>query len=83
MKTSLDLSDSLYKNARRLADSRNTSVRALIEEGLRIVLANAARRKSEPPKLVTFGGDGLTDSFHGGADSWDRMRDEIYRGHGS
>ena len=84
MKTSIEIAESLFKQAKRLSHLRNTSVRALVEEGLRLVLQQEERRKPvSQPKLLTFGGDGFTDEFKAKGLSWETLRDEIYRGHGA
>lgn len=41
MKTSIDLSDALFDSAKALAQQRQTTLRALVEEGLRRVLFEA------------------------------------------
>jgi len=41
MKTTIDLSDALFDSAKKLAQQRRTTLRALVEEGLRRVLADA------------------------------------------
>ena len=41
MKTTIDLSDALFDSAKELAQRRQTTLRALVEEGLRRVLADA------------------------------------------
>lgn len=41
MKTTIDLSDALFDSAKQLAQQRQTTLRALVEEGLRSVLADA------------------------------------------
>ncbi len=40
MKTTLDLSDPLFNAAKKLAEQSHTTLRALVEEGLRRVLAD-------------------------------------------
>ena len=77
MKTSLDISDHLFQQIKRQARASNTTVRALVEEGLRRVLEDRQTRPAVKPKLLVFKGDGFTDEFVGG--SWDKIRDEIYR----
>ena len=47
MKTTIDLSDALFDSAKELAQQRQTTLRALVEEGLRRVLADS-RSKSKP-----------------------------------
>lgn len=41
MKTTIDLSDALFVMAKHVAHERQTSLRALVEEGLRRVLSDA------------------------------------------
>lgn len=61
MKTTIDISDELLLRARRLADERGLTLRALVEEGLRLSLQ--ARTAQTPPafRLRTWGSGGLTD----------------------
>ena len=40
MKTTVDINDSLLEEVRRQANTEKTTVKALIEEGLRRILAN-------------------------------------------
>ena len=81
MKTTIEIADDLFERAQRLARKQRTTLRALTEEGLRLVLAakNQNRPKKLPP-LVTFGGEGPTDEFKDW--NWDQIRTEIYRGRG-
>ena len=83
MKTSIEIADSLFKKVKSLAQTRKVSVRALVEEGLRLLLNQAEARPDVKPKLLTFGGDGFHDEFRQQGLSWDLLRDEIYRGHGA
>ena len=77
MKTSIDISDYLFRRAKAVAQKNGTSVKALIEEGLRHILSANEKKKDLKPKLLTFGGDGLTDQFQDY--SWEQVRAEIYR----
>ncbi len=82
MKTTIDIADDLFERAQRLAREENTTFRALTEAGLRMVLAGKHRDPNlRLPKMVTFGKGGLTDAFNDW--DWDRIRSEIYRGHGN
>ena len=49
MKTTIDITDGLLAEAKRIAASEHTTVRALVEEGLQQVLAE--RRERPPFKL--------------------------------
>jgi len=55
------------------------TLRALMEEALRLVLANdqSGSEKKLPP-LVTFRGTGTTPQFKDW--NWGKLRDEIYHG---
>lgn len=82
MKTTIEVSDDLLERSRRLAQREGTTLRALVEEGLRLALAE--RRRRAAPRAFCFpvyGGGGMTDEFKDAG--WDQIRDEIYRGRGS
>jgi Arc/MetJ family transcription regulator len=60
MKTTIDINDNLFARARRLAEGRGITLRALVEEGLHRAL-QAHEQPARPPfVLVTFGEGGLT-----------------------
>ena len=65
MKTTIDIADPLLHEAKRLATREGTTLRALVEQGLRQVLAERRQRRREPyrQRLVVFKGDGLTPEF--------------------
>ncbi len=50
MKTTIDINDALFHGARQLATDKGTTLRALVEEGLRMVL----ERGNQPPAAVPF-----------------------------
>jgi Bacterial antitoxin of type II TA system, VapB len=81
MKTTVEISDALLAAARKLAATRKTTVRALIEEGLRRVVE--ARNPSGRFKLAdkSWGSGGLRTEFRGAP--WEDIRDASYRGRGS
>ncbi len=80
MKTTVEISDSLLKEAKRVAAKERTTVRRLVEEGLRRTIAD--RKKKEPFRLrrATFKGKGLQP--HVADLSWDRIRDLVYERRG-
>jgi predicted amino acid racemase len=45
MKTTIELSDVLFTNAKKLAQRNNVTMRSLIEEGLRKVIAESSQEK--------------------------------------
>jgi hypothetical protein len=51
MKTTIDLTDGLFNSAKALAGARQTTLRALVEEGLRRVLADAQAKAKPAFKL--------------------------------
>lgn len=81
MRTSIELSDGLLERARKLAKRRGTTLRALVEEGLRRVLAESAASPPFRLKDVTYGEGGLVEGL--AHEDWDRIRDSIYEGRGS
>ena len=82
MKTTIELSDAALDEARRVAQREGTSLRALIEEGLRRVLADRrARRAGFRLRDASFSGEGLSPEFAG--ESWPAFRDTIYRERGA
>ena len=82
MKTTIELSDAALEEARRVASREGTSLRALIEEGLRKVLADRrARRSGFRLRRASYKGKGLSPDFEG--ESWPAVRDAIYRERGA
>jgi hypothetical protein len=81
MKTTLDISDSLLHQAKKLAARERTTLRALVEKGLRQVMTEKQRRGSFRLRKASFKGRGLRPEL---ADAgWDRIRDLTYEGRGS
>lgn len=60
MKTTIDINDDLFARARRLAEQRGITLRALVEEGLHRSLQAHAEPARPPFLLPTFGEGGLT-----------------------
>lgn len=77
MKTTIELGDSLLAEAKRAAAEENTTLRALVEAGLREVLAQR-RRRAAPFQLrrVTVKGRGMRAELRGA--SWQQLRDLAY-----
>ena len=80
MKTTVEIADALLASARRLAAKEGTSVRALIEEGLRKVVDKRERRVGFALRRVTFGGDGLSPDL--ASAGWDAIRERAYEDRG-
>ena len=81
MKTTVEIADPLLAAAKRAAAARGTTVRALIEAGLRRVLDEADRDAPFRLRDAGFGGDGLAPEFADGG--WQRVRDAVYEAHGA
>ncbi len=80
MKTTIELPDDLLERSKAVAKLENSTLRALVEEGLRLALRARMRRRAAPFAVQPFQGNGLTPEF--AAASWERIRDEIYRERG-
>lgn len=81
MKTTIELSDALLDAARAVAAAEGVPVRALVERGLRLVVAEASRpAKPFVLRKASFKGEGLQPELQGA--SWERLRELAYEGHG-
>lgn len=80
MKTTLDISGPLLDEAKKLATARGLTLRALVEQGLRQVVAAGRTGDSFKLRDASFGGDGLQPGAQGL--SWERMRELAYEDHG-
>lgn len=81
MKTTIDLADDLFARAREQAQRDGLTLRALVEEGLRLALdARQRRTRKTAFKMKTFGGRGaragISAEFQGA--DWSRIRDAAY-----
>jgi hypothetical protein len=81
MKTTRDIADAVLNDARRIAAAEGTTLRALIEDGLRHVLAERERRPAFRLRRATFGGTGLQP--HVAEGSWQQIRELAYEGRGA
>lgn len=81
MKTTIEISDPLFNEAKRHAAREGTTVRALVEAGLRRVLSES--RPKQPFKLRDgrVNGNGLQPGIREG--DWEQIRDIIYEGRGT
>lgn len=80
MKTTVDISDALLDEARKVATRERTTVKALIEQGLRQTLAERKGAVEFRLRRATFKGEGLQPGVADG--TWERIRDFIYEGRG-
>ena len=80
MKTTVEISDALLREAKRVAARDQTTVRALIEEGLRQSLEARNDKRRFRMRDASYGKGGLRPEVEDG--SWERLRDMIYEGRG-
>jgi hypothetical protein len=81
MKTTVELPDSLLEEVRQRAVEEGTTVRALMEEGLRRILSERKKAGTFRLRKATYKGRGLQPDVEEG--SWERIRDLIYEGRGA
>lgn len=81
MKTTVEISDALLEEARKVAARDKTSVRDLIERGLRKILVERKSMRDFQLRKVTFKGKGLQPGVVEG--DWEQIRDLIYEKRGA
>jgi hypothetical protein len=80
MKTTIDLPETLLEEARRAAAQRSTTVRALVEAGLRRELRERAKAPRFRLRDATFRGRGLRPEAAGA--TCEKLRELAYDGLG-
>jgi hypothetical protein len=83
MKTTVDISDPLFRQAKAAAEAGSGTMRELIEDGLRSVLEKrrtVLKKGFRLGKLPTQGGGIRPEFAHA---TWPQIADESYRGRGS
>jgi hypothetical protein len=80
MKTTIQLPDSLFEEARKLAQQERTTMKALVEEGLRRLISDRRQRSHFRLRKATFRGKGLQPHLAGA--TWDQIRELSYEGRG-
>ena len=81
MKTTIEISDALLKDAKRVASLDGVTVRTLVESGLRHELERRKRPTAFHLRRATFKGKGLQAGARGL--SWDQLRELAYTGRGT
>jgi hypothetical protein len=81
MKTTIEITDSLLRQARKLAEREGVTLRALVERGLHRVVAETKSANSFQLRRASFMGKGLQPEYRNA--SWEKIRDAAYDGHGS
>jgi hypothetical protein len=80
MKTTIEISEPLLREARRVAARQGLTLRALVERGLRLVVAQAKPSAAFKLRRASFKGNGLQADLQGA--SWEELRDLAYEGRG-
>jgi hypothetical protein len=80
VKTTIEISDPLLREVRKIAAREGVTLRTLVERGLRQVVADT--KPTAPFKLrrASFKGRGLQADLEDA--SWDKLRDLAYQGRG-
>jgi hypothetical protein len=79
MKTTVEIADSLFEEAKACAESRGVPFRHLVEEGLRTVV----QRQQKPPGRFRLRDRSFGPTGVGRKVSWAEMRAAIYEGRGA
>lgn len=76
MKTTLEISDPLLREARKVAARERTTLRALVEQGLRQIVVQKRQQSEFRLRDASFKGHGLQGEL---ADAtWEQIRDHAY-----
>ncbi len=80
MKTTIDIPTPLLEQAKTVAAEEGTTLRRLVEEGLRLVVEQHSRPAGFKLRSVHFRGDGVQPGVE--LERWDQIRGLIYQGRG-
>ena len=80
MKTTVQIPDALFEEARKVAQRERITLKALVEEGLRRIIADRKRRDAFRLRKASFKGNGLQPDIRGA--SWEQIRELSYEGRG-
>ena len=80
MKTTVQIPDSIFEEVRKIAHNERTTLKALMQEGLRRIISERKRRGRFKLRKATFKGNGLQPYLAGA--SWDKIRELSYEGRG-
>ena len=81
MKTTVEISDSLLREARRLAAREGVTLRTLIERGLHRVIAETGHAAPFKLRRASFKGSGRQTELDGAP--WDTLRALAYKDRGA
>ncbi len=81
MKTTVEISDALLREARKVAAREGVTLRTLVERGLHRVVAETKQGTPFKLRRASFKGRGLQPDQRDA--SWERLRDLAYEGRGA
>ena len=81
MKTTVEISDPLLREARKLAAREGVTLRTIIERGLHRVVSETKQGTPFKLRRASFKGKGLQPDLRHA--SWERVRDLVYEGRGT
>jgi hypothetical protein len=81
MKTTIEISDALLREARKLAARQGVTLRTLVERGLHRVVTETKGATPFRLRRASFKGRGLQEELRDAP--WDELRDLVYRGRGT
>ncbi len=80
MKTTVHIPDTLLEEARKIANQEQTTIKALIEEGLRLTIESRKHKSKFRLRKASFKGNGLQPDVAGA--SWEKIRELSYERRG-
>lgn len=82
MKTTVEISEGLFKEVKRYAGEKGTTFKDVLESALRTLLKSKAQKKAAfRLRKHGFKGKGLVAGLTEG--NWSRIRDQAYTGRGN
>jgi hypothetical protein len=81
MKTTVNIPDPLFKQVKRLAAQRNSNLKTIINESLRLYIERSRAADESDIEFHTADGNGLQNGLSW--DDWSAVRDLIYTGRGT
>jgi len=80
MKTTIELSEELARKVKAYAARRHTTLRAVIEQGIRQVLRSERSASKFTLRDASIGGNGLREEYKDA--DWAKIREAAYKGRG-
>ncbi len=81
IETTIEIAEPVLEQARQLASRRGTTLRALVEAGLRHVIAQSRQQAPFVLRDASFKGKGVQDGIY--PSDWSRLRELAYEGRGA